>query len=197
MQIQESHRQLARTVADSMSLALANIKLRLSLREQSIRDALTGLFNRRYMEESLDREIHRAVRHNVSVGIVMLDIDHFKRFNDTYGHPAGDVLLRELGRMLRIHIREADIACRYGGEEFTLILPEATLAVTEHRAEHIREAIKRIRVEVDGRTLPPVTVSAGVAVYPDHGLTGEDLLRAGDEALYRAKREGRDRVVVR
>jgi diguanylate cyclase (GGDEF)-like protein len=195
--IGEGQQQLARTVADSMGLAFSNLELRDSLREQSIRDGLTGLYNRRYMEESLEREIFRAARHQNSVGVVMLDIDHFKAFNDAHGHLAGDVLLRELGRLLRAHIRGADIACRYGGEEFILILPEASLEVTRQRAEHLWGEARSLRPEFAGRLLDSVTVSMGVAAYPSHGTTAEAVLRAADEALYRAKHEGRDRVVAR
>ena len=192
--ISDSQQQLARTVSDSMGLAFANLELRNSLREQSIRDLLTGLYNRRYMEESLEREIFRAARHRRAVGIIMLDIDHFKVFNDAYGHPAGDVLLRDLGRILRQHIRGADIACRYGGEEFILILPEASLEDTRLRAEQLRSETAHVQPQFAGQTLEAVTVSIGVASYPEHGATAEDLLRAADDALYDAKRAGRNRV---
>jgi diguanylate cyclase (GGDEF)-like protein/PAS domain S-box-containing protein len=194
--ISDSQHQLARTVADSMGLAFANLELRESLREQSIRDALTGLYNRRYMEESLEREISRAERHVRTVSLVMLDIDHFKDFNDAHGHPAGDAILRDLGRILRQHIRGADIACRYGGEEFILILPEASLAATHQRAEQLRAEAARLQPELAGHTLKPITVSMGVASYPQHGATAEALLHAADLALYQAKREGRNRVHV-
>jgi diguanylate cyclase (GGDEF)-like protein len=192
--VSEAKQQLAQTVADSIAMALANLLLRESLREQSIRDPLTGLFNRRYMEESLEREISRAERNNSTVGLIMIDVDHLKRVNDAFGHAAGDTLLRELGRVLRVHIRESDIACRYGGEEFTLILPEASREVARERAELLRQEVKRLRFNFEAVDFPRMSVSLGVAVYPDHGLTGEALLRAGDAALYRAKHQGRDRV---
>ena len=124
-----SQQKLARTLAEHISLALANLKLRENLRHQAIRDVLTGLFNRRYLQETLEREIHRSQRQQTSLGVIMLDVDNFKIFNDTYGHEAGDRLLAVLGRYLKSSIRTEDIACRYGGEEFTLILPD--IAVSE------------------------------------------------------------------
>lgn len=165
-------------------------------REDAIRDHLTGLFNRRYLEETLEREVRRVVRRGRPLGLIMLDIDHFKRFNDAFGHAAGDALLHELGALLKRLIRDADIACRYGGEEFLLILPEASLAATCERAELVRDQVNRLRVDRNGQMLDAVTVSLGVALSPDHGSTAETALKAADTALYRAKREGRDRVVV-
>ena len=166
------------------------------LRELSIRDPLTGLFNRRYLDETLDRELKRAARKRLPLGIIMLDIDHFKRFNDTHGHAAGDLLLRQLGDTLKKHIRAGDIACRYGGEEFILILPEANREAAHHRAEHLREEVKRIRLHHEDHVIVGVTMSFGVAVFPLDGKTGERVLIAADEALYQAKHEGRDRVIV-
>ena len=192
----EAKQRLAVTVAEHTALALANLRLRESLRSQAIRDPLTGLFNRRYMEESLEREIRRAERNNVPLGIIMLDLDHFKHFNDTFGHAAGDTLLRELGGFLRAHIREADIACRYGGEEFILVFPDATREDVRWRAEQLREAVKHLDVQHRGQPLGGVTLSLGVAVFPEHGMTAEDLLFTADNALYIAKGDGRDRVVV-
>lgn len=167
-----------------------------ALREQSVRDPLTGLFNRRYLEETLERELNRAERRSHPLGVIMIDIDRFKRFNDTYGHASGDELLRSLSSHMLQHIRGADIACRYGGEEFILILPETSLEVTLQRAEHIREDFNRLQTRDSDRTMISGTLSIGVAVFPDHGTTSAAVLRAADAALYRAKREGRDRVVV-
>ena len=192
--LSEAKRRLAVTAAGQ--LALANLRLRETLRMQSIRDPLTGLFNRRYMEESLARELRRAGRNQRRLGIMMLDLDHFKRFNDTHGHEAGDTLLRELGEFLRTRTRREDIACRYGGEEFVLVLPEATIEVTRQRGERLGDEFKRLNVQHRGQSLGAVSLSIGVAVFPDHGLTVEDLLRASDQALYRAKAEGRNRVVL-
>lgn len=187
---------LAHTLADHLSLSFSNLKLRETLRSQSIRDALTGLFNRRYMEESLAREIPRALRKDSTVGIIMVDIDHFKDFNDTNGHEAGDVVLREIGAMLPAQVRGEDICCRYGGEEFILILPEANLDVTVRRAEQIRQSVKSMRVEYRRRPLGVVSVSLGVAIFPEHSATVEGILKKADEALYYAKHNGRDRVEV-
>jgi diguanylate cyclase (GGDEF)-like protein len=188
--------QLVQTVVDSLVMALGNVKLRETLRQQSIHDEVTGLFNRRYMEEMLERELQRATRAKCPVGIIMLDVDHFKKINDTFGHEAGDIVLREIGECLLTQIREEDIACRFGGEEFTLIMPTASPAVTQQRAEQLREKMKRLTVQFHGQTLGPITVSQGVAAFPGHGASIQTLLRTADTALYRAKLEGRDRVVV-
>lgn len=187
---------LAVTLAEHIGLTLINLKLGEILRNQSIRDPLTGLFNRRYMEETLERELRRAERGQGPLGVVMLDLDHFKHFNDTYGHDAGDLLLREMGALLSTRSRGGDIACRYGGEEFTLILPDMSLDILRQRVEVLRRGITQHVVQHRGQLLGPVTVSAGIAVFPEHGTTGESLLYAADRALYRAKAEGRDRVVV-
>lgn len=192
----EKIQDLAHSLAEHLSLSLSNLKLRETLRTQSIRDALTGLFNRRYMEESLTREIPRATRKNTPVGIIMLDIDHFRDFNDTYGHDAGDVVLREIGAQLQSQVRGEDITCRYGGEEFILILPEANREVTVQRAERIREIIKSIRVEYRRQPLGVISISLGVAIFPEHSTTVDGILKKADEALYHAKHNGRDRVEV-
>lgn len=194
--LNESVRHFAQTVADGVALTLANLKLRETLRQQSIRDPLTGLFNRRYLEESLERELQRAKRNRSQVGVIMLDFDHFKDFNDTFGHAAGDVLLRELGQFLVANVRDEDIACRYGGEEFLLLLPDTALAATEQRAEEVWKGVKQLQVPFHDEALGPITVSVGVAVFPEHGTVGAALLRAADAALYQAKNSGRDRVVV-
>src|SRR5258706_3083889 len=187
---------LAETVADTIALALTNLRLRETLRNQSIRDPLTGLFNLRFMEESLERELRQAARNQRSVGTIMLDLDHFKDFNDTFGHAAGDTLLRELGNFLKDRIRGGDIACRYGGEEFLLILPEASLENTRQRAQKLCDEIHHLQVQHQGQMLGAVTLSLGVAVFPDHGQLAEDVVRAADAALYRAKHEGRSRVAI-
>lgn len=190
------HVRLATTIAEQVSLSLANLRLREALRNQSIRDPLTGLFNRRFLDDSLQRELRRASRKNRPLSILMLDIDHFKRFNDTFGHEAGDILLRHLGSFLQSYIRADDLAFRYGGEEFVIILPEASLDSARQRAEQLVKDFKRLDVQYRGTTLGPLTVSVGLAAFPDHGTTGENILRAADQALYRAKEEGRDRVVI-
>jgi diguanylate cyclase (GGDEF)-like protein len=189
-------RQLAQTVAEQLGLAMGNLKLREMLRNQSIRDPLTGLFNRRYMEETLERELRRAERGKRPLCVAMLDIDHFKEFNDTFGHEAGDVLLSELGRLLRATIRSGDVACRYGGEEFFLIMPELGTGDAERRLDEIRQAVKRLYITYRGQSIPGVTVSAGIATFPEHGNAGDELVRIADAALYRAKAAGRDRLVM-
>jgi len=186
----------AERLAEFVALALASIRLRAALREQSSRDPLTGLFNRRYMEESLDRELRRAAREGYSLGLIMADLDHLKRFNDAYGHAAGDMVLQLIGRFLRGAVRVEDIACRFGGEEFVIIMPKATLEDTERRAEAIRAGLTSQRLKPGGTALPAVTMSLGVAAFPEHGSTRDVLLHSADEALYRAKAAGRDRVVV-
>jgi diguanylate cyclase (GGDEF)-like protein/PAS domain S-box-containing protein len=174
----------------------ALIKSEALLREQSVRDHLTGLFNRRYMEETLERELLRASRKRLSLGIIMLDVDDFKRFNDTCGHAAGDAILRELSNLLLKHVRGEDIACRYGGDEFIIVLPDSSRAVTCERAERLCEHVRHLNIQFEGQTLEAVTLSLGVAVFPENGSTGAAVLKAADDALYRAKRKGRGRVVV-
>jgi len=192
----EATQQLAITTTESLSLALANIRLRETLHHRAIRDPLTGLHNRRYLYAALLRELQRADRHGHAVAVVMLDIDHFKHFNDTFGHAAGDTVLRELGVYLRAQMHGEDIACRYGGEEFVLIIPGASLAAGIQRMEQLRESVQQLSVIYQGQSLGAVTLSLGVAVYPDHGITAEELLRAADAALYKAKAAGRNRVIV-
>jgi diguanylate cyclase (GGDEF)-like protein len=187
---------LAKTVGEHIALAAANLRLRETLRNQSIRDGLTGLFNRRYLEETLSREIHRAIREQAPLSIIFIDIDHFKSFNDEYGHEAGDAVLRELGAFLTAQIRYEDIACRYGGEEFVIVMPDAAIGIAQGRAEGIRAGVKGMHIQVGGKTLPGIALSLGVSAIPEFEASGEILLRAADAALYQAKAEGRDRVVV-
>ena len=192
----ENHVQLIITIADNIALNISNLKLKETLRLQSIRDVLTGLYNRRYMEESLERELSRAEREKCPVGIIMFDIDHFKKFNDVSGHDAGDALLSELGAYLKKSTRGGDIVCRYGGEEFIAVLPGASLENTRIRAETMREGVKSLLVYHLGKPLGKCTISLGVACYPVNGLRRDDLIKNADNALYQAKHEGRDRVVV-
>ena len=174
----------------------ALLKSQILLREQSVRDYLTGLFNRRYMEETLERELLRASRKHISLGIIMLDVDEFKQFNDTYGHAAGDEILRELGSLLLRQVRGEDVPCRYGGDEFILIMPDASGEVTRERAELICKYAEMFHLQFDGQSLVPVTLSLGVAVFPENGSTSTEILRSVDAALYRAKHNGRGRVMV-
>jgi diguanylate cyclase (GGDEF)-like protein/PAS domain S-box-containing protein len=189
-------KELSATVSEYLSLSIANIKLGEKLAAQSIRDPLTGLFNRRYMEEILQREILRAERKNTPIGIVMADIDSFKRFNDTYGHAAGDELLARVGDFLKTTIRGADVACRYGGEEFILFLPESSGENTLQRIDKIREKIQSLDIRYHGEQLGPITFSFGIAIYPEHGTDAATLLKTVDAALYRAKQNGRNRIEI-
>jgi diguanylate cyclase (GGDEF)-like protein/PAS domain S-box-containing protein len=185
-----------RDITDRKQAQDALFKSQALLREQSVRDHLTGLFNRRYLEETLERELLRAARKQLCLGIIMLDVDNFKQFNDTWGHAAGDEVLHELGNLLLRQVRGEDIACRYGGDEFIIVLPDATRAVTYERAELICELAEQFPLQFEGQSLATVTLSLGVAVFPEHGATSTGILRAVDAALYRAKHEGRDRVIV-
>jgi diguanylate cyclase (GGDEF)-like protein len=162
----------------------------------SMHDGLTGLFNRRYLEASLKREEGRARRTKSAIAIVQFDLDFFKKLNDTYGHAAGDEVLRRVGEVLRAATRGEDIACRYGGEEFTLIMPGATVANAEARAIALGKQIAELKIGVSGEWLPRITISGGVAGYPQDGSTLAEVLRRADHALLRAKREGRARVLV-
>jgi diguanylate cyclase (GGDEF)-like protein/PAS domain S-box-containing protein len=179
--------QLAVAMGEGIKLALSNIELREELREQAIHDPLTGLYNRRYLEDNLARELSRAQRQNTPLCVSMLDIDHFKCINDTFGHAAGDALLRELGRILRENLRMSDIACRYGGDEFVLILPDSSLDDTRHRVKQILELVKELRIWHGDQLLQSITVSAGVAVAHEHNFNEREILRAADEVLYTAK----------
>jgi diguanylate cyclase (GGDEF)-like protein len=173
----------------------------LELHSQASTDPLTRLWNRRHLGELLPRELMRARRRDGKVAsgkvaVLMIDLDFFKKINDTFGHKAGDLVLSEIGELLRSGIRGSDIACRYGGEEILLVLPDTALKVATERAEVIRTKIKELRITHEGREIGPVTASIGVAIFPDHAETAEALLRAADEALYQAKRDGRDRIAV-
>jgi diguanylate cyclase (GGDEF)-like protein len=192
----EERERIASSAAEYFGLALANMRLREALRQQSIRDSLTDLYNRRYLEETLTREVSRADRQESSIAVIMIDIDHFKRFNDTFGHEAGDAMLQAFGAFLNGSTRGGDVACRYGGEEFTLILTDTPPEISLRRAEELRENVKSIRAEFAGQPLGPITISIGLAAYPLHAKTKDALLTAADAALYEAKQAGRDRVVV-
>jgi len=193
--MQEKFR-LAKGFAENIGLAIANLKLRDAMRRMSIRDPLTGLFNRRYAEETLTQEIFRAKRQSTRIAVMMLDIDHFKQFNDSFGHDGGDAVLRELGAYLTDQIRGSDVISRFGGEEFLLLLSPTTLEGARKRAEQIREGVKLLAVRHARKSLGTITISVGMAVFPDHAAEPEALVKAADIALYQAKQAGRDRVVV-
>lgn len=171
------------------------IKSESQMRELSIRDHITNLFNRRYMDETLEREILRAKRHRLPVGIMIMDIDYFKQYNDTMGHEAGDILLKEFAKLLSTHVRDADIACRFGGDEFVLVMPGASQRVTMVRAELLCEHVRQLQFTYMNKTQSDVTVSIGVSSFPKNGSTGELILKSADTALFQAKEQGRDCVV--
>jgi diguanylate cyclase (GGDEF)-like protein/PAS domain S-box-containing protein len=199
----ESTRELSETalllissLVEQVGLSISNLKLQEALRHQSIRDALTGIFNRRHLEETLEREIRRAARTDQPVGAIMFDLDHFKTFNDTFGHEAGDTVLRELGTFLARSTRAEDTPCRFGGEEFFMILPGADLEGARSRAERLRAGVRGLSVTHQGKLLGRITISVGVAGFPAHGQSVNELIAAADAALYEAKNAGRDRVVL-
>jgi diguanylate cyclase (GGDEF)-like protein/PAS domain S-box-containing protein len=192
----EYRTSLAANFAERIALALANLRLRESLRTQAIRDPLTSLFNRRQMGETLERELRRAIRHQGSVGVIMIDVDHFRTINNSFGHGAGDAMLQAMARFFQTQIRLEDTPCRYGGDEFVLIMPDSSLDDTYKRAEQLRQGIKQISVEHAGRRFAATTISLGVASCPDHGTTVEEILLASDKAMFHAKQEGRDRTMI-
>jgi diguanylate cyclase (GGDEF)-like protein len=184
-----------RYVNDRLQGQLIEIGLLQSkLREQAIRDPLTNLFNRRYLEETLDRELSRANRENYPVCVIMIDLDHFKRVNDTYGHEAGDLVLQAIANALAEHSRRGDFACRYGGEEFVVAMPNMSLEAACERAENLRQSLNTLRVSYKYYSLS-VTISMGIACYPENGPTRESILRAADQAMYAAKQAGRDHIL--
>jgi diguanylate cyclase (GGDEF)-like protein len=198
--IEIKERKQAQENLDRVNKALAqqlaeNKLLQAQLLEQAVRDPITGVFNRRYLDETLEREIFRATREQTFVSIVMLDIDHFKQFNDTYGHAAGDLMLKKLGEMLTRKTRKGDIACRYGGEEFAVIMPGAALETALQRAEIWRAEIEALTVAFETHTLRG-TISLGVACFPQHGSNGREVLICADRAMYSAKQNGRNKVCM-
>ena len=187
-------RRLGVVCAEQISPAIANVMLRDQLRDQSIRDPLTGLFNRRYLIETCRREFARALRAGGHVGLFSIDVDHFKKFNDNFGHDAGDNVLRAVGRCMDALFRAEDVPCRFGGEEFVIILPGTDADTATQRAEQLRQSIEALVVRYLEQDLPRISVSIGVAVFPEAGDTPEAVLKAADDALYRAKANGRNRV---
>jgi len=185
---------LAATVGAQVAMATANLRLRDTLRELSIKDPLTALFNRRFMEETLSRQMARATRGGYPLAVLQLDIDHFKRFNDGHGHEAGDAVMKAVSEVMLAMFRGGDVPCRYGGEEFTVILPDCPLHDAETRAEELAEKVRQLSVTFQGATLPSVTISCGVAAYPEHGESAQTIVSVADAALYVAKKSGRDRV---
>ena len=184
-----------RYVNDRLQGQLIEIGLLQSkLREQAIRDPLTNLFNRRYLEETLERELSRGARENYPVCIIMIDLDHFKRINDTYGHEAGDLVLKTIADAISENSRRGDFACRYGGEEFVIVMPNITMDVAYERAENLRQSLNLLSIPYEYYHLS-VTLSMGIASYPENGQTRETILRAADQAMYAAKEAGRDHIL--
>jgi diguanylate cyclase (GGDEF)-like protein len=195
-QIDSHARAILGTMAERVALALANLRRREDLLAQSVRDGLTGLYNRRFLDSAMQLEERRARRSARPFGVLILDLDQFKPLNDRFGHDAGDSVLRDLARILQAQTRGGDLACRYGGEEFVIIMPGAALEATVQRAEQLHAAILETRFRHLGRLLGTVTASIGVAAFPLHGESWAAVLREADQALYRAKRAGRNRVEV-
>jgi len=185
---------MAQTVAEHLAMALTNIELRTILKEQSVTDSLTRLFNRRFMENLFEREIRRADRGKTGIGVIMMDIDLFKNVNDTYGHAAGDMVLETLGMFLRTSVRMEDYVCRYGGEEFLLVLPGSSKKNTLKRAANIRERAETVEYLFNGINIGPITLSGGVSSYPSDGTDKGVVINAADAALYMAKAAGRNQV---
>jgi len=184
-----------RMLAENVGLALANLRLRDALRGMAMVDPLTGLANRRQLDTTLETQLADAERRRQTISCVMLDVDHFKRFNDEFGHEAGDAVLREVGGVLKRSTRDPNLAFRYGGEEFLLLLPGLSAAHALERAEEIRSKIAALRIVYDGRELGSITASLGVACSPEH-CRADRLVQAADASLLRAKRAGRNRVIV-
>lgn len=192
----ENWKRLATSVTDHLAVAMANLKLRDRLQNLSVRDGLTGLFNRRYMEETLNREFKLSERTQHPIGVIILDVDFFKKFNDTYGHEAGDIVLVELAKLLSTSVRKGDVVCRYGGEEFVIILPGPPPESAIERAEMVRARVENdLRITYRGHDFR-VTISVGAAFYPAHGQTPDQVLKAADTALYKAKDSGRNRALL-
>jgi diguanylate cyclase (GGDEF)-like protein len=181
-------------LVDQLSLSLTNLDLREKLENMALRDGLTGLYNRRFLDEVLEHDFAKLKRAGKRAAILLLDVDHFKRFNDTYGHQCGDEALRRVGATLAAAVRASDVVCRYGGEEFLIFLPECDLAEATVKAEAIRLAVAATPLQIAGKSMPPVTVSIGVAIFPDAADNRLELIHLADRALYRAKGAGRNRV---
>jgi diguanylate cyclase (GGDEF)-like protein/PAS domain S-box-containing protein len=194
--MRDSQQRLAVAAASQIAVSLANLRLRETLREQSIRDPLTGLFNRRFMQESLDTELQRAKRKQRLLSLIFLDLDHFKHFNDVFGHEAGDFVLQSMSDIFRAHFRAEDIVCRYGGEEFAVILAETSTEDAFKRAEALRLATRDLKLLHRGKLLDPVTLSIGIAGFPANGQSAQELLDCADKSLYQSKADGRDRVTL-
>ncbi len=196
LKFDENQRLLITAFAELTALALANVRLRENLRYQSIRDPLTGLYNRRYLEDFLFKQLHQAERTKASFAILMLDLDHFKKINDSFGHDAGDLVLKEIGQILNSDIRLGDIAARYGGEEFVLLLYDIDAQAAKMKAENLRSAISNLQVKYGAQPVGQITASIGISIYPDDAKSPAELVEAADKALYQAKNKGRNKVIL-
>ncbi|CAM2737732.1 regulatory protein (GGDEF domain) [Legionella steigerwaltii] len=192
----ENQQLLINAFSELTALAFANVRLRENLRYQSMRDPLTGLYNRRYLEDFLLKQIHQAERTKSPLSILLLDVDHFKKINNSYGHDAGDAALKELGKVLQDDIRVGDIAARYGGEEFIIVFYDTDAETIKTRAESISHQISRLQIKYGAQHVGPITISIGISVYPTHGHTAEALIESADKALYFAKANGKNQVVL-
>jgi diguanylate cyclase (GGDEF)-like protein len=186
----------ASAFADHIALALTNLRMQETLRTRAVRDSLTGLYNRRFMEEALTRELQRGREQQTHTGVVIVDVDHFKPFNDTYGHGGGDALLTQLARVMQSAFDGDEFICRYGGDEFVIVVPDTSARELRVRAEQLSDAVRDLRINADGRVLGSATISTGIAVAPEHANSVEGLIAAADRALYEAKTAGRDRVAA-
>jgi diguanylate cyclase (GGDEF)-like protein len=194
--LQVTLERVASSAAGQIALSIASLKLREALKDQSIRDPLTGLYNRRFMHDFLELELQRARRANRSFAVMFIDLDHFKRFNDSFGHEAGDFVLQSFTKVLTSHFRGSDILCRYGGEEFALVLPDSTLNDAETRADDLRSKVRMLALSYRETALGPITCSIGIAEFPVDGSTAQELFRVADKCLYDAKALGRDRTAT-
>lgn len=189
-------RNVVMQLSEQISLGLTNLRVKNQLRHQAIRDPLTNLYNRRFMLEGFEQALNRAERHNYSLAVLMIDLDHFKNFNDNYGHKIGDLVLTEVAELFRSNLRLEDIACRFGGEEFCIICPDTGLKDAYLLAEKLRVGVSELVLTDEQLSLSSVTISTGIAVYPNHAIKSQQLLIEADKALYSAKKRGRNTTVV-
>jgi diguanylate cyclase (GGDEF)-like protein len=194
IKLYENNNLMIQNIAGQISLSISNIKLYEVLKQRSTRDLLTSLYNRSYLSDTFERDVQRAKRNNTSIVVIMMDIDFFKNVNDTYGHEAGDAVLREVSKLLTRELRKSDIACRYGGEEFLIILYDTVFQDASERIEQLRQKISNLQFHFVA--LFSITVSFGVAMFPEDGNNSEELIKAADQALYVSKKTGRNKVTV-
>lgn len=181
---------------EALNILAHQVITQLELDVQAIRDPLTGLFNRRYADEILRSELRRMERKKTPLGLLIIDIDNFKKINDTHGHGTGDAVLKTFGKYLMENVRYEDVACRIGGEEFMVVIPETSLETAVQRSEEIRKEFHGMSFPFEGKVVDNLSLSIGVAAYPEHGKLAEDLIRCADNALYRAKAEGRNQIIA-